>query len=161
MARAKTTPKRTPSGPPAQVKSTEKSIEKSKKSTKSSTLLAQDPLLSQFLSEVVEKPYLFLFREENPELPGLARTVTKALHDLPAGKVLNKKISLGPLKELLVEGFDAEQVWEEIQLRNNPLIRSVTTLLKEPKVFVLLWFLLSFFCSSFGSFFGSSFGSSP
>lgn len=28
---------------------------------------------------------------------------------------------MGPFKTLIVDGFDPEQIWEEIQLRNEPL----------------------------------------
>jgi hypothetical protein len=30
---------------------------------------------------------------------------------------------MGPLPELIVSGFDEEQLWEQIQLRQRPLIR--------------------------------------
>lgn len=32
-------------------------------------------------------------------------------------------VEFGPLAELLVEGFAPDQVWEELQLRNQPLLR--------------------------------------
>ena len=93
--------------------------------------------MTRFMADVVDQPHLFLLVNEHPQLSTLARTVTKNLHDLssarPAG-VLNGRLSFGPLKELLVDGFDTEQVWEEIQLRNGPFMKSVTGLLKDPKV---------------------------
>ena len=93
-----------------------------------------EPVLLRFLGEVVEHPHVFLLLDKNPQIPVLAQSVTEIIQDAPAGVALTGKISLGPLKELLVEGFYAEQVWEEIQLRNDPLLRSVTNLLRDPQV---------------------------
>jgi len=93
--------------------------------------------MTRFMADVVDQPHLFLLVNEHPQLSTLARTVTKNLHDLSSARptgILNGRLSFGPLKELLVDGFDTEQVWEEIQLRNGPFMKSVTGLLKDPKV---------------------------
>ena len=36
-----------------------------------------------------------------------------------------------PLKELAVEGFDYEQIWEELQLQNIPAIKFLDRKMKE------------------------------
>jgi len=105
---------------------------KKKRKTEGSGL--DNPVLVRFLGEVVDHPHVFLLLDKNPQIPVLAQSVTKILHDASAGVAMTGRISLGPLKELLVEGFDAEQVWEEIQLRNDPLLRSATNLLRDPQV---------------------------
>lgn len=37
-----------------------------------------------------------------------------------------KHISTGPLKELYIEGLDEDQIWEQIQLVNEPVIKGLT-----------------------------------
>lgn len=93
--------------------------------------------MGRFLSEVVDQPHLFLLVDQHPQLSTLARSVTKNLHDISTARhpaTLKGRLSFGPLQELLVDGFDTEQVWEEIQMRNGPFLRSVAGLLKDPKV---------------------------
>lgn len=41
------------------------------------------------------------------------------------------KIPNGPLSELYTEGFDNDQIWEEIQLMNEPVLNYVGKLLSE------------------------------
>ncbi|NXH19174.1 MPP10 protein, partial [Bucco capensis] len=49
------------------------------------------------------------------------RALTKTLYDL--NKSLgNNKVRGGPLKELVIENFDEEQIWQQLELQNNTVI---------------------------------------
>ena len=60
--------------------------------------------------------------DRNTAVSQACQQATKALFDR-AKK--NEPRPFGVLPELLVEGFDAEQVWEQIQLRNVPMLRYI------------------------------------
>ncbi|NXR06042.1 MPP10 protein, partial [Semnornis frantzii] len=49
------------------------------------------------------------------------RTLTKTLYDLNKTQG-SKKVRGGPLKELVIENFDDEQIWQQLELRNNTVL---------------------------------------
>ncbi|XP_064013531.1 U3 small nucleolar ribonucleoprotein protein MPP10 isoform X2 [Pogoniulus pusillus] len=49
------------------------------------------------------------------------RTLTKTLYDLNKAQG-SKKVHGGPLKELVIENFDDEQIWQQLELRNNTVL---------------------------------------
>jgi U3 small nucleolar RNA-associated protein MPP10 len=61
-------------------------------------------------------------------------SVMKLLFD---SSVVLSRAQFGPFTELIVDGFDSESIWEEVQTRNRPLIRfikkKITKILKSVK----------------------------
>ena len=51
------------------------------------------------------------------------RTTVKLIFDRAVASEPPGVKPLGPLAELLVDGLDAESIWEELQLRNRPLLK--------------------------------------
>ncbi|KAM4893240.1 U3 small nucleolar ribonucleoprotein MPP10 [Sylvia borin] len=47
------------------------------------------------------------------------RAMTKTLYDLNKGSSI---VRAGPLKELVIENFDEEQIWQQLELRNNAVL---------------------------------------
>ncbi|NXT67851.1 MPP10 protein, partial [Chaetops frenatus] len=47
------------------------------------------------------------------------RAMTKTLYDLNKGSNI---VRGGPLKELVIENFDEEQIWQQLELRNNTVL---------------------------------------
>ena len=84
------------------------------------------------MTDVVDTPESFL--TPSAELEDKLLQVTKQLFDFGktqkycylaflsiATAKQREPVELGPLPELLVEGFETDQIWEEIQLQNQPL----------------------------------------
>ncbi|KAF9578196.1 U3 snoRNP protein [Lunasporangiospora selenospora] len=84
-------------------------------------LMPDQALLDNFNANVLEKPEVFLTKNEAPAEQ--AKAITKYLFDL--GKS-NESQSLkqhgSALGELYIDGFDNEQIWEEIHMQNTPFI---------------------------------------
>ncbi|NXJ76135.1 MPP10 protein, partial [Trogon melanurus] len=49
------------------------------------------------------------------------RALTKTLYDLNKG-LGNNRVHGGPLKELVIENFDEEQIWQQLELQNNAVL---------------------------------------
>uniref|UniRef100_A0A6B2KZR8 U3 small nucleolar ribonucleoprotein protein MPP10 n=1 Tax=Arcella intermedia TaxID=1963864 RepID=A0A6B2KZR8_9EUKA len=84
---------------------------------------ARDDALSgvvgKYLEEVIEKPLVFL--EPSQKLKGSILDQTKKLYDYAKQ---HEFFDVGEsLPELLVDGFDNDQIWEEMELRNGPLLK--------------------------------------
>ncbi|NXM36852.1 MPP10 protein, partial [Oxyruncus cristatus] len=63
------------------------------------------------------RPERFLSVQEG--LAANFRALTKTLYDLNKG---NNIVPGGPLKELLIENFDEEQIWQQLELRNSAVL---------------------------------------
>ncbi|XP_050165275.1 U3 small nucleolar ribonucleoprotein protein MPP10 [Myiozetetes cayanensis] len=63
------------------------------------------------------RPERFLSVQEG--LAANFRALTKTLYDLNKG---NNIVPGGPLKELVIENFDEEQIWQQLELRNSAVL---------------------------------------
>ncbi|XP_017691413.1 PREDICTED: U3 small nucleolar ribonucleoprotein protein MPP10 [Lepidothrix coronata] len=63
------------------------------------------------------RPERFLSVQEG--LAANFRALTKTLYDLNKG---NHIVPGGPLKELVIENFDEEQIWQQLELRNSAVL---------------------------------------
>ncbi|KAI8979109.1 U3 small nucleolar ribonucleoprotein complex, subunit Mpp10 [Mycotypha africana] len=86
--------------------------------------------LSQFITDVVDKPQVFF--TTNQKLADNALAIAKHFYD--DGKFVNSKkvetSQLSPFTELFVEGFDTDQVWEELVTQNEPFLDYASSKLK-------------------------------
>lgn len=82
--------------------------------------LASSDAVEEFLSKVVAKPERLA--GTNVLASDLCGHAVKHLFDRSKK---DEEKPFGVLPELLLEGFDSEQVWEQLHLRNVPLIRYV------------------------------------
>lgn len=73
--------------------------------------------MDTFVSDVIEKPQIFFAKDEQSAAKAIA--VAKNLYDT-AKKV--ETIQLSPFDELLTEGFDNDQIWEELAMQNDPFL---------------------------------------
>ena len=90
--------------------------------------------ISEFLTKFkanLSSPESYL--NPSPELRGKCLTGVKKVFDFYKKSCKNGcvKIPNGPLPELYTDGFDNEQIWEEIQLMNEPVLEYMGKLLKE------------------------------
>ncbi|KAJ3049488.1 u3 small nucleolar ribonucleoprotein MPP10, partial [Rhizophlyctis rosea] len=74
------------------------------------------PVAEDFLPTVAGRPDKFLVPDN--ALAKQALSATKWLFDI--GKT-TEPYTMSPLPELLIEGFDAEQVWEQVRLQSEPM----------------------------------------
>ncbi|RUP46385.1 hypothetical protein BC936DRAFT_147018 [Jimgerdemannia flammicorona] len=73
--------------------------------------------LGEFVQKVIERPHVFFVADATVSAQSLS--ATKKLYDI-AKK--SEPAPFSPFPELLIEGFDHEQVWEEIAMQNQPLL---------------------------------------
>ncbi|KAL1935568.1 hypothetical protein VTP01DRAFT_4708 [Rhizomucor pusillus] len=78
---------------------------------------ARSPL-SSFVTKVVEKPHVFFSTDEKVADQALA--VAKHFYDTAKQ---HQEHEFSPFPELLVEGFDRDQIWEEIAAQNGPFLQ--------------------------------------
>jgi U3 small nucleolar RNA-associated protein MPP10 len=81
---------------------------------------------AQSLVDLTAKPEDFF--QPDPERADSFTALLKWLFDYAKSCELDGgafRKPLGPLKELHVQGFDVDSVWEELQLRNGPLIKNL------------------------------------
>eukprot|EP00698_Gefionella_okellyi_P016241 TRINITY_DN4643_c0_g1_i1.p1 TRINITY_DN4643_c0_g1~~TRINITY_DN4643_c0_g1_i1.p1 ORF type:complete len:612 (+),score=163.21 TRINITY_DN4643_c0_g1_i1:68-1903(+) len=90
------------------------------------------PDLQVFVSDVIQHPEVLV--SENDAAAAQILHVTKGLFDL----VCKLRPRLCPLPELIVDGFLDDQIWEELQLQNQPLIpeleATIASLLAGPAI---------------------------
>jgi len=79
--------------------------------------LLEIPVNDEFVNQILDKPEKFILPDAKLEKKILE--ITKNLFDFG---IKYENNSSCPLEELYIEGFDNEQIWEEIQLQNVPLI---------------------------------------
>jgi len=72
-----------------------------------------------FMNKVIEKPEKWLDEKEKTIFGEEAIKITKLLFDF-SSKLGPRKMS--PLKELFIEQFDSEQIWQQMQLQFKPLL---------------------------------------
>ncbi|KAG2201965.1 hypothetical protein INT47_000504 [Mucor saturninus] len=81
--------------------------------------------LDHFLTNVVEKPQVFF--ASNQKIADSAIEMAKHFYD-NVKKV--EQVQFSPFTELLTEGFDNDQIWEEIASQNEPFLDYAKTALK-------------------------------
>ena len=83
---------------------------------------------------VSESPETFL--EPPDSLVNETRTILKDVFDFlkkDETNSLQPLATLCPLQELIVDNFDDEQIWQEIQLQNEPMLKSLSTTVRDLK----------------------------
>ncbi|KAG0049128.1 hypothetical protein BGZ83_006024 [Gryganskiella cystojenkinii] len=89
-------------------------------------------LLEDFNVQVLDKPEVFLTKSETTAEQ--AKSITKYLYDLGKSTESGSLKGQGSmLEELFVDGFDNDQIWEEIQMQNTPFLTFLKTELKNLK----------------------------
>ncbi|KAI7897800.1 U3 small nucleolar ribonucleoprotein complex, subunit Mpp10 [Cokeromyces recurvatus] len=73
--------------------------------------------IDQFISNVVDKPQVFF--TSNQEVVNNALEMAKHFYD-NVKKI--EQVQFSPFTELLTEGFDNDQIWEEIAAQNEPFL---------------------------------------
>ncbi|KAI8367076.1 U3 small nucleolar ribonucleoprotein complex, subunit Mpp10 [Blakeslea trispora] len=87
--------------------------------------LKKNDSIHQFISNVVEKPHVFFGADE--KIAQNALEMAKYFYD-DVKKV--EPVPFSPFTELLTEGFDNDQIWEEIAAQNEPFLDYAKTALK-------------------------------
>lgn len=81
--------------------------------------------IDHFISQVVEKPHVFF--TSNQKIVDNALELAKHFYD-NVKKV--EPVPFSPFTELLTEGFDNDQIWEEIASQNEPFLDFAKSTLK-------------------------------
>ncbi|KAI9271743.1 U3 small nucleolar ribonucleoprotein complex, subunit Mpp10 [Phascolomyces articulosus] len=81
----------------------------------------QNPI-KRFVSNVVDKPQVFFTADD--KIANQAISMAKHFYDT-AKK--NEQLEFSPFPELLTEGFDCDQIWEEIAIQNEPFLNYANT----------------------------------
>ncbi|KAI9251118.1 U3 small nucleolar ribonucleoprotein complex, subunit Mpp10 [Helicostylum pulchrum] len=87
--------------------------------------MSKPTTLDQFLTNVVEKPQVFF--TSNQKIADSAIEMAKHFYD---NVKQVEKVQFSPFTELLTEGFDNDQIWEEIASQNEPFLDYAKTTLK-------------------------------
>ncbi|KAG1711716.1 hypothetical protein DVH05_008962 [Phytophthora capsici] len=80
-------------------------------------------VVASFHKNVVKKPEVFFTPSE--EVAKEIKAFAKHAYDRTS-KYQSKSGGAGPLEELYVDDFDADQVWEQLRLLNGPLVTEMT-----------------------------------
>uniref|UniRef100_A0A1C7NIF8 U3 small nucleolar ribonucleoprotein protein MPP10 n=1 Tax=Choanephora cucurbitarum TaxID=101091 RepID=A0A1C7NIF8_9FUNG len=81
--------------------------------------------IHQFITNIVEKPHVFFSADQT--IADNALAMAKYFYD-DVKKV--EPVQFSPFTELLTEGFDNDQIWEEIAAQNEPFLDYAKTALK-------------------------------
>ncbi|KAG7402022.1 u3 small nucleolar ribonucleoprotein MPP10 [Phytophthora boehmeriae] len=84
-------------------------------------------VITTFREKVVQQPEVFFTPSE--EIAAEIKTFTKHAFDRST-KYSSKEGQAAPLEELYVDGFDADQIWEQLRLLNGPLVSEMTQRIK-------------------------------
>ncbi|GAA5814007.1 hypothetical protein MFLAVUS_007497 [Mucor flavus] len=87
--------------------------------------MSKPTTLDQFLTNVVEKPQVFF--TSNQKIADSAIEMAKHFYD---NVKQVEKVQFSPFTELLTEGFDNDQIWEEIASQNEPFLDYAKSTLK-------------------------------
>ncbi|KAG0235604.1 u3 small nucleolar ribonucleoprotein MPP10 [Actinomortierella wolfii] len=83
--------------------------------------MPDEAMLQTFSVNILDKPEVFLTKGD--EYAEQAKAMTKHLYDLgKASETEDMKGQCSMLEELFIDGFDNEQIWEEIQMQNAPFL---------------------------------------
>ncbi|KAG0224917.1 U3 small nucleolar ribonucleoprotein complex, subunit Mpp10 [Mortierella sp. GBAus27b] len=94
--------------------------------------LPDEALLKSFTNKVLDKPEVFLTKD--PASAEQAKAITKYLYDLgKSSETGSLKGNGSMLEELFVDGFDNDQIWEEIHMQNAPFLSYLKTEIKTLK----------------------------
>ncbi|KAF8940412.1 U3 small nucleolar ribonucleoprotein complex, subunit Mpp10 [Dissophora ornata] len=94
--------------------------------------MPDDALLKSFAQEVLDKPEVFLSKSEASAEQ--AKAITKYLYDLGKSTEAGSLKGRGSmLEELFVDGFDNDQIWEEIHMQNAPFLSFLKSEIKNIK----------------------------
>ncbi|TDH68831.1 hypothetical protein CCR75_005570 [Bremia lactucae] len=80
-------------------------------------------IIDGFRKNVVQKPEVFFTPSE--EVANEIKMFAKHAYDRTS-KYPSKSGGADPLEELYIDGFDADQVWEQLRLLNGPLVTELT-----------------------------------
>jgi U3 small nucleolar RNA-associated protein MPP10 len=81
------------------------------------------PVIASFREKVVQQPEVFFTPSE--QVAKEIKAFAKHAYDRTS-KYPSKSGAAAPLEELYVDGFDADQVWEQLRLLNGPLVAEMT-----------------------------------
>lgn len=84
------------------------------------------------LVRATERPQDFL--SASKQAADVAQRALLAAQELFERAVRDQTRALGPLDALHVDGFDDEQIWAELELRNAPVISYVRRAVEHPQV---------------------------
>ncbi|KAL8008076.1 putative U3 small nucleolar ribonucleoprotein complex, subunit Mpp10 [Plasmopara halstedii] len=93
-------------------------------SRKGSNFVSMDASVTRsFREKVLQKPEVFFTSSE--EVANEIKVFAKHAYNCTS-KYLSKNSGTDPLEELYVDGFDADQIWEQLRLLNGPLVMELT-----------------------------------
>ncbi|ETV68438.1 hypothetical protein H257_15601 [Aphanomyces astaci] len=90
---------------------------------------ADTSVMEAFRRNVLEKPEVFF--APSTELATTISHVTKYLYDQAKKRESSSSVDTSSLEALYVDGFDADQIWEQLKLQNEPLAKEVGRQIKK------------------------------
>ncbi|KAF9435853.1 hypothetical protein BGZ76_005376 [Entomortierella beljakovae] len=91
--------------------------------------MPNEALVKSFTDKVLDKPEVFLTRKDDSA--DHAKSMTKYFYDLGKSTETGSLKGQGSmLEELFIDGFDNDQIWEEIHMQNTPFLSYFKTQFK-------------------------------